>query len=89
VPCLLLEFVSERAADEALGRLRGISARFTHMETPTRIACSNEVQFALRLVRDFDEATIAAIDALHGEAVARYAAGQREQPRAGAGRLRR
>jgi hypothetical protein len=89
VPCLILEFCSERAADEALGRLRVISAKFTHQETPTRIACSNGVQFTLRLVRDFDEPTIAAIAAHHDDAIERYAAAQRDAPRSGAGRARR
>lgn len=81
VPCLLLDFVSPDAADAALTRLRAISDKFTFKETPTRIACSNGVPFALRLVRDFDEATIAAIDAYHSEATARYAAAQHEPTR--------
>jgi hypothetical protein len=89
VPCFMLEFVSAGAADEALARLRVISSKFTNKETPTRIACSNEVQFALRLVHGFDEATIAAIDGYHDEAVERYAAGQRERPRVGMSRARR
>src|SRR6478672_2438893 len=53
VPCFMLEFVSAGAADEALERLRMISAKFTHKETPTRIACSNGVQYTLRLVHGF------------------------------------
>ena len=81
VPCLLLEFVSPDAADAALARLRVISDKFTFKETPTRIACTNGVQFALRLVRDFDEATMAAIDTYHSEATTRYAAAQHEPTR--------
>jgi hypothetical protein len=85
----MLEFVSEGATDEALERLRVISAKFTHKETPTRIACNNGVQYTLRLVHGFDEATIAAIDAHYEEAVDRYAAAQREATRGGASRARR
>jgi hypothetical protein len=89
VPCFQLEFVSEAATDEALERLRVISAKFTSKESPTRIACSNGVQYTLRLIHGFDEATIAAIDAHYDEAVDRYAAAQREGSRVGAGRGRR
>ena len=89
VPCLLLEFVSEAAADEALERLRVFSAKFTHKETPTRIVCNNGVQFSLRLVHGFDEATMATIDEYYDEAVDRYAAAQREGSRVGVGRGRR
>ena len=81
VPCLVLEFVSPDAADAALARLRVISEKFTFKETPTRIACTNGVQFALRLVRDFDEVTMAAIDAYHREATARYGSAQHEPAR--------
>lgn len=76
VPCFLIDFVSAEAATEALERLRVISSRFTHAETPSRIASSSGVPFTLRLVRGFAEATIAAIDACHAEAVAIYGAAQ-------------
>jgi len=89
VPCFMLEFVSEGAADETLERLRVISAKFTHKETPTRIACSNGVPYTLRLVHGIDEATIAAIDGHYEDAVDRYAAAQRETSRVGVGHRRR
>ncbi len=89
VPCLVLDFVSEAAVAEALARLRTITDRFTHKETATRVACSNEVPYTLRLVRGFDEATIAAIDAHREEALARYAAAQRDTAHHGTGRLLR
>lgn len=81
VPCLLLEFVSASAADEALTRLRAITARFTFKESPTRISCSNGVRYTLRVVRGFDEATIAAIEAHYQESAACYVAAQHERPR--------
>lgn len=89
VPCLILDFATTEAADAALERLRAISSKFTFKETPTRLACSNEVGFTLRLVRDFDEATIATIAGYHDDAVARYAAAQQEAPRATPRRARR
>ena len=89
VPCLILDFTTAAAADEAHVRLSAISSKFTFKESPTRLVCSNEVSFTLRLVRDFDEATIATITKYHGDAVARYATAQQAAPRPVARRARR
>ncbi len=89
VPCLILDFTTAAAADEAHVRLSAISTKFTFKETPTRLVCSNEVSFTLRLVRDFDQATIATIAEYRDEAVARYTAAQQEASRPAARRGRR
>ena len=78
VPCLVLEFSSIGAADDTLARLAAISAKFAYKETPTRIACSREVKYILRLVRDFDERAIAVIAAYRDEVDTRYAAAQQD-----------
>jgi hypothetical protein len=89
VPCLILDFTTADTANEAHVRLSTISSKFTFKESPTRLVCSNDVSFTLRLVRDFDEAAIARIAEYHSDAVARYSAVQQDVPRTAPRRGRR
>ena len=84
VPCFILDFVSAATAETALARLSAVSSRFTHKESPTRLACSGEVRYTLRAVRDFDDDAIDAIAAHYDDADYRYMAAQREPPHHGA-----
>ena len=88
VPCLFLDFVSADAADEALARCEAISAQVAHKELPTRLACSREVRYTLRLLRGFDEAAIATIAAHYGTADERYVAAQHDYRQRGTRRGR-
>jgi hypothetical protein len=76
VPCVLIDFATAHAADDALARLGVISAKFTHKESPTRLACSGEVRYTLRVVRSFDEDAIATVAEYYDLADARYMAAQ-------------
>lgn len=89
MPCLLLNFKSAEAADEALARLRTLSARLYHRETPTQIACGGGVAYTLRVVHGFDAAAIAAIEQHHTEAKDRYEAAQHAYLHGGMRRARR
>lgn len=89
VPCLLLDFTTPEAADAVLARLAALSSKMAYKETATRLACSSEIHYALRVVRGFDEAAIATIAAHHEEASARYALARRDSPRHGVCRERR
>lgn len=89
VPCLLLDFTTPEAADAALARLAALSSKIAYRETATRLVCSSEVHYALRVVRGFDEAAIATVATHHEEASARYALAQRDSPRHGSRRERR
>jgi hypothetical protein len=76
MPCLLLNFKSEAAADEALGRLSTLSRRLYRKLSPTQIDCGGDVHYSLRMVHGFDEATITEIERLRSEAVEHYEAAQ-------------
>jgi hypothetical protein len=89
MPCLLLNFKSPEAAEEALARLRILSARLYHRQTPTQIACGGGVAYTLRVLHGFDETAIAAIEQHHTEASDRYEAAQQAYLHGGMRRSRR
>jgi hypothetical protein len=76
MPCLLLNFKSETAADEALARLSTLSRRLYRKLSPTQIDCGGDVHYSLRMVHGFDEEAIAEIERLRSEAVEHYDAAQ-------------
>ena len=76
MPCLLLNFKSETATDEALARFGTLSRRLYRKLSPTQIDCGGDVHYSLRMVHGFDEEGIAAIERLRSEAVEQYEAAQ-------------
>jgi hypothetical protein len=76
MPCLLLNFKSEAAADEALVRLSTLSRRLYRKLPPTQIDCGGDVHYSLRMVHGFDEEAIAEIERLHSEALDQYKTAQ-------------